>query len=307
MKAISRGYRTARADSARLVGWTLVAGGVPVDNPTKIPHWTCYHDLQIAASVAVDLRDLLESTGLPPSASIGVTLLWRSVGGTGLRGAAVSTPIVDGDQTIFLAIPAGRVAHSLSIEVQIILLARPSANEGTGIAVEPGSILWSSSWGNDTTAVLEGDVPRLPVAAVSGQTAPFYGRANSLWFIDVDQSDLHHSVASSMRVLLNRDSPAIQRLLQGSADVSHVIKHFLLVDQRRQLLLVATDAESDFDESVAYPAGSIGHAISNVVKLTHKDLASLRALRSQQPAEFELEVQQLVDIPSVLNLSPEGG
>lgn len=305
MKAISRGYRTARAESARLVGWTVVAGGVPIDNPTSIPHWTCYHDLQVAASLTIDLNDLLESTGLDPSASVGLTLLWRSVGGTGLRGSVISAPVIDGGQTISGAIPAGHVAHSLSIEVQIILLERPSTNESTGAPTDPGAILWSSDWLYETTAVLEGNVPRLPVAAVSGQTAPFYGRANSLWFIDVDTSDLQHSVASSVRVLLNRDSPAIQRLLQGTSIESQVLKHFLLIDQRRQLLLVATDRESDFDDTVAYPGGSIGHAIGNVVKLTQKELKALRALRTQQPAEFELEIQQLVDLPATLNASRE--
>lgn len=154
--------------------------------------------------------------------------------------------------------------------------------------------------------MLEGNVPRLPVAAVSGQTAPFYGRSNSLWFIDVDTSDLQHSVASSVRILLNKDSPAIQRLLQGTSIESQVLKHFLLLDQRRQLLLVATDIDSDFDETAAYPAGSIGHAISNVVRLTQKELEALRALRTQQPAEFELEIQQLVQVPAGLSASREG-
>lgn len=290
MVVASRGYRTLPPGTAALKGWSIaLEGGQTYDNGAPVIDFERHHALNVSARVAIEEAAFGRDLGLTSDAEIGLILSWRTTG-AGIRGSSEVVPVRGAVVSVEARVPAGYAGGDLTMEVSIVLMsAGPESPADPLVPVDKGSILWRHS----ERATLEGIDPRLPMIVMPLGPWPFYDMHEARWRIDIDADNLEAPADGCIRVYLNGGNEAVLRMLdEPDGDVAQVMTASLLLDVQRELVAVGLlDERDEFDDSVEYPAGSLGSAIRALTKGLKWDLAELRYRAESDRAGLDVEVQ----------------
>lgn len=285
---VSLGFLQPRADRIATGPWLLSAAGTDeVEDPHSLPDWDYSTLVRVERRLYVDVQGVLDDCGLREDSELRAVLTWHSTW-TGLRGAGAAIRITDGGNVLQVAVPGELLGGQLNLEVRLVL-GRKAHRIDELAPLRPGSTLWSDS----TRVRLEGSGTRFPVVPVPFSQTGLAGGRRGLWCLSLEASDLADSALGSIRLYLNSEHQAVQRLLEvPDSPESQMLAAYLQFDVTRQLVLYTLRNE-DLLLDVAYDAGSVGDLMSSLLVRLYpdRDLGTVRGDWRTNPGEFESELQ----------------
>jgi hypothetical protein len=288
-RAVSLGYLTPSRNCFELSELRVIADGhEPLANPDTIPHWHYATDLVVERNIAADVDAIRRAARLDPGDQVLGVLVWTSTS-TGLQGSSPPVVLGPGPNELRVSIPGREIGGTLKLRT--VVSAGVSSADGRDplAAHRPGSTLWSDEF----NVILEGDSSRFPTEALSF-SATGVGSPICAWRLDIDTSDLYAPALSAVRVVLNTDHPAYERLAGPSGNPeADVTRQFLAYDIARQIVVTAL-AREDLT-ATDYDRGSIGDVLRARLRdyfgQEGDDVQPLRQRWASSPSEIDAELQ----------------
>jgi hypothetical protein len=288
-RPVSLGYLIPPGDAitSKPDSWVVTpSGGTPLANPEGVDNWQYATNIKIEKAIEVDLPRVLDAVNLGPQDEIRGVLV-ASSSATGIQRSSEPTALRDGENTLSLQLIGSECGGQLRLRI----LISSGAVSGTPRLAphRAGSVLWSE----EHRVFLEGDQTRFPTEIVSFASYPT-APASAAWCVEIDTSDLAAPALGCVRLLLNSDHPAYDRL-RGVPDAPEAIRtrEFLRFDVARQLVTAALMAE-EFGAH-EYEEGSLGWVLrarlSNYYGEAGDDVDSLRAWWRASPWECDADLQ----------------
>lgn len=291
-RTISRGYLLPSPGCFNTSEWRVTPSGrEPLADPERIDGWDYATDLLIERTLSVDLESVRTEAGLHSRDQLRCVIQWTSPAetSTGLQGSSPVKILTEGRQDISCLITGFEIGGVLQLRTTVSLAIGSSDARNPLAARRSGSILWS----DEHHLILEGEATRFPTELLSF-SANGLGPTGCAWRVMVETADLDAPALSAVRVLINSDHPAYERLTEkpDSAEAA-LTREFLQYDVARQLVLAAL-AEDEL-KAVDYEQGSIG-AILRARLMTYfsaegRDIAPLRQRWRLDPGEIDAELQ----------------
>lgn len=148
---ISYGFLRPGEERFTETSLTVECGGnvttVPCDTDdpkaTELESWGRGNDIDVRAEFSVDIPSVIEDCDLPlEGARLGTLLRW-SCSTTSIRGFGDTETAVNGVNRPSVQIPGDRVAGTVTVELDVVLLDNPVEDPDSVAPVQPGSVLWS--------------------------------------------------------------------------------------------------------------------------------------------------------------------
>jgi len=286
-------FPTAAPERIELTGWYRTDGASPEPLPDALPDWDPAASFRARVTLVVAADDLARDCELNLDSVIRVALLWRSRGGTELRGRGGHADLRcdRGLQEVRLDInvPGELLASSLELSVAATTTSTSSPS-GSLAATRPGAILWSQS----RTVRLEGSASRFPMEwADFPASAALPDRA--AWYLSWNR-ELTEPLGGAVRLYLNRAHPLLSRIADGSAwsDTEVLVNDMLFFDVGRALIKGALSDPEFAHDAERYADDSVGGAVRRLLNLHFPDEAidSLAGQLQRDPALFDARLQE---------------
>jgi hypothetical protein len=259
--------------------------------PERLVNWDPATELDVFREIELDPDRLIAEAGLGDDAQLRLLPMVRS-DLTGLRIVGTATDVnlsssAGAAHPIALRVPGEKLGGTVTIATRLVWLS--GSSPGSLGPTRPGSELW----GDEVRCILEGEGSRFPVSAVS-----FSGLATldaaAAWTLDWEPSRLEDPILGAVRLLVNTDHPRVRdSIVSGSedpgADVVRALVHF---DVARTLITTALRDETFVESAEAYPEGSVGRTIADLLGVHWDEAPTALAARMRNfPRQFEMELQ----------------
>lgn len=226
-------------DGLQLLPWRLEGFGPEVGSSHALDQWVPGAEFVASRTAEADVEVLRASLGLPPTVTLGLAASWYCRA-TNLAGLAESsqpslpTPLESGHHELALRTDAV-LAGTVELETALVLLT--GLDDGPG----RGSLIWSDQWTPtestrlNTTAVLEGDELRWPIAVVDFRLTLPPEAADALWHVRIDYDATPYDPFSSS-VMLEINSCVLEEKFGGDlASIGDAAASAMRVDLLREL------------------------------------------------------------------------
>lgn len=284
-------FLVATGEELSVADWKM-PDGRPI--PRLYHDWDPATPVALKRDVSVDGAQVGESCALRPSTSCRISCMWESTA-TRLRGSGTFGDFTLGeechDRVLSIEAPGRELGGTLYLRTLLVALdPHPSGALG---ASYPGEVLWSDR----KKVILEGDDSRFPVNVVDfSQVATLQSSAG--WILSWQTHDFEEPFGASLRLLVNDKNPAVVDavITGGDSDGSVAIRSHIEMDTARTLLDYGLGSDEFLAAAHDYPEGSVGRAIADLANRVfgQMDLAAIRSMRRDQPAEFEARLQALL-------------
>jgi hypothetical protein len=261
-------------------------------------------DAVIRPAVRVTIRRsaVFEETGVGPDAPLRVGLCWHCPGSQ-VRGSGASVVVTESGEdlvthTLSCEVPGEDLASEVDFRVVLVL-------EGPGDAGQPlsarrtGSVLWEAR----NRIKVEGAGGRFPMAWIDfASDLPSF--KDAAWFLDWDPDALDEDVLRGPRLWLNRSHPGIfQAVENAKAESSRAIFEVIHFDVGRSLIVGALRNPEFVRSNGGFPEGSLGWAISALVRATFPGISflELASRMREAPVQFEGQLQHGLRILQALS------
>lgn len=288
-RPVSRGYREPSPECVTPSDWLVTASGrEPIANPVGIAHWDYATDLLIERTLSVDIDAMRTQALLDSGDELRCVIRWTSTS-TDLQGSSDPVVLTGGSNELCCSVPGIEIGGILKLRTTVAVGIGYNDDRNPLAARRSGSILWS----DDFQLFLEGDATRFPTEALSFK-ANGLGPEGCAWRIVVKTSDLYVPALSAVRVILNKDHPAYNRLADTTDSAAATLtQQYLLYDVARQLVIAAL-LEDEF-QSEDYERGSIGAVLrARLITYFHHEGEEVEPLRQRwrlSPADIDAELQ----------------
>jgi hypothetical protein len=288
-RTVSRGYLEPSPKCFSASEWLVTPSGwEPISDPVEIAHWDYATDLLIERTLSVDIDALRTQALLDSGDELRCVIQWTSTS-TDLQGSSVPTILTGGSNELRCSVPGIEVGGILKLRTTVAVGIGDNDDRNPLAARRSGSILWL----DDFQLFLEGDASRFPTEALSFK-ANGLGPQGCAWRIMVKTSDLYAPALSAVRVILNKDHPAYDRLADTTdSAAARLTEQYLLYDVARQLVIAAL-LEDEF-QSEDYERGSIGAVLRGrlMTYFGHEggEVEPLRQRWRLSPADIDAELQ----------------
>lgn len=279
-------------------GW-MNPDGSPAFPEDMVRDWDPETTLDVHRFCSLDTAAIVSGCQLGRGAKLRLCIIWRSQG-TGLQDMSGAS----GGRLDFLAgtelgqrqmralVPGESLAGEVTLETCLVLLD-PGEDHGSLAPTLPGSLLWKER----TDIIVEGSGARFPVEATRFPSS----KSSAAWSLEVS-AILDQPFLGGVRLYLNSENPAIQKMLSGSmsAEASRLLWAAIYQDAGRQLVRAAVVNEeflsivvSATPGSAPFAEGTVGHALWSNLTVFFDGFPprDLFRLMESRPAEFDTLVQ----------------
>ena len=293
MRTSSFPYRTASPETWKLEDWRRVEGGTRLELQPRLNDWDYSINLALVCEVVVDAGRLRAETGLSRDDELSLVGLWHA-SSTGIREVGGRHRLPGGGEERFelsVELDGSKLGGWLTLERQIVLTsARPGADPTT--ATKPGSILLSEPAESRTSVLLEGDAARFPTEVIDfGQLS--IAEPGSLWFLEMDTTDLDQAALGNLRLYVNGGHPAIRAALNEQSWIGELIRSVLQWDVARLMVQRALDCDELGGRWGEFEEWSLGATLQGLIQRfwPGENADSLKVRRAANPARFEYQLQ----------------
>lgn len=271
-------------------GWSHMTPSGTSALPFEMDHWDYQTEINIFASVSINVRQLTHQCRLGFDSKLGVIVLARS-SSTNVQTVLTRAVVPDTEECdvpLAARIAGTELGGRLTIETMVVAL-EPLPTDPLA-ATRAGSILWKEAHHTH----LQGVGTQFPTDAEDfTQTRPDISRAG--WILSLDSSDPDALFMSSVRLTLNSGHAAVRRLLAGTPDEqTRQLQRVIDVDVTRQLVSAALNSEDIMDLDVDWEAISLGGILRNLIQQiwpTGEDTQTLRTWLLNDPSRIESDIQ----------------
>lgn len=254
--------------------------------------WDYSCPIRLTSTVEIDFPRVLEECGLGPDAQLALVAVWWS-SSTNLRRAGEPVAVVSsGQHDLHVAIEPGVAGGQILLKRSLILMDAGNSPEPFAPTLR-GSVLWEETASERTRMILEGEDPRFPTT-VTDFGEGRVGHEHSVWWLDVDTSELDASPLATIRLYLNAAHPDVKRHSNGADDErSRLFANTLEWDVTRSLVRAGLDTPELVDGWGSFRPGSLGELLEQLIRRTWPghDPRALLAMRSSDPGLFEARLQ----------------
>lgn len=272
-------YLVAPPGAGSHSGWQRYDNGDWVDLPDALADWDYNTDLQLRATVSVDVDAFLQSTGLGADAPLVWVVSWRAVDskvGATLDMRWLSAAEI-GDLVAFDVTLRGQAIGPI-VELRTRLeLAGDWPASGPGCATYPGSVLWQQVY----TVAVQGDLARFPVAVIDFAASGF--DVDASWVLDVP-ADLSSPVLGGLLLFLNSRDTALITALNTDPDGPLVSGLTEAVGAELLDNAVARTEELLADQ---WDDGTLGRTLLLLAERAQGGIKELARLRDNQPSGYK--------------------
>ncbi|NMO53841.1 hypothetical protein HH310_21990 [Actinoplanes sp. TBRC 11911] len=289
-------YRRVRGDLVKASPWTIdpdTDGEREV--PDSLPDWDYQTDLRLRRRISLDSAACREVAGLPPDASLAISVRWNALPSL-LRGSAAWLPLRDDSQEylVDVEIEGERLGGIVNLETMLVLAAPDKPRPAVAHLV--GSNLW-----NDQIEIrLQGNAPLFPIAQVpfSESSLPY----KAAWFLELG-ADLNATALGAIQLLVNQEHPTIVAAVGRASspnDVDRAVLSALRSDVVRTMLERALEDEA-FDMTEVFEKDTLGAVLQGLMRTymsSYMDdgLLEIRRIRASDPPMFATIVQAATDL-----------
>lgn len=245
--------------------WLLNSAGHKKALPMAIGDWDPLTDISLSRTVFFDFPEIFKQCGLTKGAEIYVASSWHATG-TALKRRSLS-PLTFSTTTraqsinLEFTVKGSDLAGSLQL-VTRVLLKKSGRDDDPLAALRTGSILWQDVHQVD----LEGTGARFPIQFADFSELGF--PAEGGWRLYWKKDDLHSQFMGNIWLLINERHERLRSILSGSAidPEGKAIRATVNYTVARDLLVGALENDEFLDEGQAFPRGSVGEAIRNLMQ-----------------------------------------
>jgi len=290
MRTVSLGHLVLEDGVIEKPEWQYAVNGQITElSDGALPDWNYFSDLVASCSVTVNLELVRDELKIPDDVVLGWVLVARS-SASPIITTSPPQAVIDGIQEVSLLVPASAVGGTMTLELEMALLAPSAAQPAPFAPSKVGHTVYRHS----SKLILEGDAGQLPILPVSFRDHGIKNPAASLWWLRLLSKDLHDTVGATLWMWLNTDNPQLRPLIDHTeSDTGEVWMQVLKMDFIRQLLREAL-AHSDLDPEHDYPEGSLGALLLGVVRLIGNSVNEVRSKYADDPGRVEAELQGVV-------------
>jgi len=288
-------FRRANDQRVEITGW-FVQGQDDATEPLSdaLPDWDPATLFRARVTLTVDASGVAEDCDLLPESHVRISLLWRSRGGSELRGpgSRLDLRCADGRQLLTLGVDVPGEQLAGSVELAVVVTATAASRPNGPLAPNrPGAVLWSTA----RTVRIEGSGSRFPMEWADFAASPTLPDG-AAWYLSWEPDDLQESFAGGVRLYLNRKHPLLNRIAEGVAsdELERVLFETLFFDAGRALFLGALRNDDFVREPDAFGEDSVGATIrrSLNVYFPGERVETLANLLRVQPGRFEALLQE---------------
>lgn len=226
---------------------TTVACDSETPQTAELSSWGRGNDVLVKAEFSTDLTAVIEDCDLPLQGSrLGALLRWNCPS-TSIRGYGNTVPVTDSVTRPTVQIPGDRIAGTVSVELDVVLLDNPVTDPDSVAPVRTGSVLWSRF----LRLHLEG------VGATVQTSSYDFAEAHELdpgamWRIHFE-SDPEIHVTRAIRVCLNTSNKVTKAALdninsgKNLTPATKMWQRFLDIDLRTHLMWAALGLSQEHD------------------------------------------------------------
>jgi hypothetical protein len=261
--------------------------------------WDAAASLTVGVELTLDVGGILSDCRLPTTAALTAALLWESEG-TKLRGCG-SRMVVDchlEQQQIKLVmrLDGSRLSQSLEVTPTVAVSAAVASPDRFAPRL-PGTILWNST----RVIALGTEAARFPIEVQDFSQASNIFSPGASWFLDWDRQSFDSPLHGGLRLYINRSNPAVKRAVTAHGKPSEAdsrLQEIIYFDTARSLITAALESEHFSDELDAYPPGSIGSYIQNLIAalFPQESLQSLKTMWEFNRWRFESMLQEALKL-----------
>jgi hypothetical protein len=256
-----------------------------VDLDTELEGWDPSEPLHLRRRLDIDVDRVRRSCRLAETDSLRIAVIaWSRAAGV-RRCVFTSGPLEDDASALEAEaiLDGDELADRVEITTQLVTSGSTASTDP--IAPRgPGCVVWEDVF----ECRLEGQGSQFPLDAGDFEQMPWLRAPDAPWHIDIDPDcDLDDLFLRCVRLQLNSAHPAMQ-----DHQPTPGIDDFLSFDIARSLLLMIRDRD-DFEDGRAFPGGSVGKVVMNLLSTTFPgtSVMEIRSEMEDNPNTFETRLR----------------